>query len=489
MDSEQIEASVPEPVAEARQTAARGNPVEAAIAWGLCRLLGLGGSEAAIGCVSALKDQARTAEAERVLERAVGEFIDDEPLMAEFCWAAHDRRDWSEAAHRWAIYRQRFKENFLGFGIGCVALRELQKFDDADAVAHEGMRLFPDRAEMMGNFAWIAHQRADWQTAERRWRAYIEKYPDHPIGYAAAGVVLREMGMFDAADEVLRAGLERCPDHSELLGNFAWVSFHRQDWAEALRRWTEFRDKFPDDPLGHRQVMLVLGELGRFDEVEQIERAAKSSAANDELATLMLRFESLGFNCEFGVVQSHFGAQPLGLLRFTATPWNFLRDALQRRFEGVGDPEYTTLIIQKGEYMTGDSRFHMAMHTFIRATDDDREKRFNHFCRRLRFLKDKLIRDLTDAEKIFVYAGNERLTEDDARSLFSAIRSYGAGRLLLVQESDDLNTDGECRLLCPGLAIGFIEKLDVYRPKFQTWLALCNAASELLKPERGYVAI
>jgi hypothetical protein len=31
-------------------------------------------------------------------------------------------------------------------------------------------------------------------------------------------------------------------------------------------------------------------------------------------------FENLGGNCEFGLVQRHFGAEPLSLLRWTATP-------------------------------------------------------------------------------------------------------------------------------------------------------------------------
>ena len=34
------------------------------------------------------------------------------------------------------------------------------------------------------------------------------------------------------------------------------------------------------------------------------------------LNEMLLEFESLGDNCEFGLVQRHFGAEPISLLRF-----------------------------------------------------------------------------------------------------------------------------------------------------------------------------
>jgi hypothetical protein len=46
MDIGQVEISVPALVEEARSTSMRGDPVETAIAWGLCRLTGQGGAEA-----------------------------------------------------------------------------------------------------------------------------------------------------------------------------------------------------------------------------------------------------------------------------------------------------------------------------------------------------------------------------------------------------------------------------------------------------------
>jgi tetratricopeptide (TPR) repeat protein len=480
MDIGQVEISVPALVEEARSTSMRGDPVETAIAWGLCRLTGQGGAEAVYAGARALSEQGRSAEAELVLADGVDAWPEAEPILADYCWAAHQRRDWLEAARRWTLYRQRFPAAFLGYGIGCAAWREAGDFENADRVASIGLALFPNRAEMAGNYAWVPHRRCDWPEAERRWRAYIDAFPNDPIGYAAAGVALREMREFDAADSVLRTGLGRHSDHSELLGNYAWVAYYRQDWEEALRRWSTYRDRFPSDSLGHRQVMLVLGELGRFQEAQQLVRIGRGDGADEDTATLILRFESLGFNCEFGVVQRHFGAEPLGLLRFTATPWRLLRDALENRLEGVGEPENTTLTVFNGEYMTGDKRYHMVMHTFIREAGDDREKRFRHICQRLRFLRDKLICDLMDAEKIFVYACQDVLAPRDIQSFHEAMRKYGDGRLLLVQLVNGIHTAGECIKIRDKLAIGYLATLGVDNPDFAGWLTICQKAAQLL---------
>jgi hypothetical protein len=57
------------------------------------------------------------------------------------------------------------------------------------------------------------------------------------------------------------------------------------------------------------------------------------------VAELMLKFESLGQNCEFGFVQRSCHAEPNDLLRFASAPLPSLLAALQASFNGMGDPE------------------------------------------------------------------------------------------------------------------------------------------------------
>ena len=184
--------------------------------------------------------------------------------------------------------------------------------------------------------------------------------------------------------------------------------------------------------------MLVLSELGRFEDASLLaSNSAKHDTNDPELVELMFDLKSLGDNCEFGVVQRYYGAEPLGLLRFTSTPSKLLIAALNNGFAGVGDPENTTLITHQGDYVSGDKRYHMVMHTFIPDIGDDRNKRLLSVCRRIRFLREKLLQDLKDAEKIFVYSCREVLNESEIRELRSALLRYGDNRLLFVKSATE----------------------------------------------------
>ncbi len=71
---------------------------------------------------------------------------------------------------------------------------------------------------------------------------------------------------------------------------------------------------------------------------------------------LLRGFESLGHNCEFGVVQRHFGAEPLGLLRFSGITLPDLLTGLACGFAGAG--QQLEVLLADGtrrEFMVRDS--------------------------------------------------------------------------------------------------------------------------------------
>jgi hypothetical protein len=278
---------------------------------------------------------------------------------------------------------------------------------------------------------------------------------------------------------LLRA-VEHFPEHPGLLAEFARIAHERRDWAEALKRWTAFRERFPGDPEGHNRVRLVLNELGRFAEADRgFEEALSRLAPDKSRAELFLRFESLGDNCEFGVVQRYFGANPLGLLRFTHTPPGLLRDALVAKFDGVGEPENTILFATRGEWITQDTRYLMAMHTQLRENANERDRTFGLICRRLQYLRDKLLADLTDAQKHLVYGCRDPLLENEVRPLWQALRAYGDNHLLFVRPADDAHPPGTVRSIEDSLLIGYIDQLSVDNPSYDLWLQMCTKADAI----------
>ena len=58
-----------------------------------------------------------------------------------------------------------------------------------------------------------------------------------------------------------------------------------------------------------------------------------------DIPRLLLLFEGLGDNCDFGVVQRAVGIEPFGLFRFAACKAQDVGALLRTRFQCLGEPE------------------------------------------------------------------------------------------------------------------------------------------------------
>jgi len=243
--------------------------------------------------------------------------------------------------------------------------------------------------------------------------------------------------------------------------------------------------------LAFEQVRLI-----RIDEMSR-ERGA-SPAARDatvklethatretELKDLMMRFESLGEDCEFGLVQRRCGAEPLGLLRFSSTPLPKLIAALDARFEGLGRPDMVHVELSSNgrEYMVLDKRFGLYYHAWVLAGEKTPEEVHAREVRRLPFLARKLTEDLQEATKVFVYRGMSPLREDDVHTLARAMRTYGANTLLWVEADGAANEVGSVEQLQDGLFKGHIARFapanNAHAFSIDAWVDVCRNAMSL----------
>jgi hypothetical protein len=204
----------------------------------------------------------------------------------------------------------------------------------------------------------------------------------------------------------------------------------------------------------------------------------------NDLNALMLRFESLGDNCEFGLVQREYGAEPLGLMRWTRCTLGSLMFALDDRFSALGDPRRMVVHRFKEEYLITDQSYHFSYHPHVRIADMEEEELLDREKTRIAFLRTKLLDDLTDAEKIFVFKENAHISHASARRLLRKLRAFGPNRLLYVVPTIDPSLAGTAQCLEDGLARGYTEGFGVYETlpdgiRFDTWAAICQATSLL----------
>jgi hypothetical protein len=126
------------------------------------------------------------------------------------------------------------------------------------------------------------------------------------------------------------------------------------------------------------------------------------------------------------------------------------------------------------------------MRTFVAADATSEEQMREQVCRRLQFLRDKLIGDLRASAKIFVFKVIERnLTDQEIGRLHAAMRRYGDNTLLYVRYQDEEHPNGIVEVAADGLMIGYIDRFahsktdENLGPATQSWVALCKAAHAL----------
>jgi hypothetical protein len=215
------------------------------------------------------------------------------------------------------------------------------------------------------------------------------------------------------------------------------------------------------------------------------EAPATDATGDLSLQELLMRFENLGENCEFGLVQRRCSAEPLGLLRFSSTPLPQLIKAMKARFEGVGRPEYVEVKVSDSgrEYMVMDRNFGFLYHPWIKLGEAEPSEIHHRECRRLPFLTKKLIDDLEYAEKIFVFKGMEPPAETDVRQLFGTMQEYGPTTLLWVALQNEGNPAGRVKEIAPGLLKGYIDRFapgeNAHDLSFETWVDICRKAYDL----------
>jgi hypothetical protein len=216
--------------------------------------------------------------------------------------------------------------------------------------------------------------------------------------------------------------------------------------------------------------------------------AALALAIQDTLALslkqLVLKFESIGDNCEFGLVQRRCGAEPLGLLRFAATELRWLRHGLDNDFDGLGAPEFVEPELHgeraPREYMIREASHQLVYHTFRYEDEIGSDAIRDQEAKKLRFLRRKFLADLQEGAKILVCKQRSPVTEALMWPLVAELGRRGPNTLLWVAEADEAHPPASVEVLSDRLMKGYMDRFapgeNAHDLSLDCWIRLCANA-------------
>jgi tetratricopeptide (TPR) repeat protein len=510
-------------------------------------------SEARRGAAQALLELDRLAEAANVLAPAVRMFPDDPNIASLGGWIATRRRDIVEAERIWGDIRTRFPDNFDGY-FGCaIALREVNRLDEAEHMLLEAARRFPDSVLIAMDLARIPERKQDWEHATQRWREVAARFPKVAEAHIGLGNCLLGSGDTQAALGILNRARQLFPGELEVAVAQAQAVSRSQDWPRALRLWERLISEFPQSPAGYVGLCRTRRDCGQLEQSaadlvvargkfpadvelevecaltlsrqrqwpqalqmwESLKRRFPRNSAvragildildqaladqetdsgpaftipqmlliNDDgvsghpssLSAVLKRFESLGDTCEFGMVQRMFHVEHVSLLRWAQTSPADLILALNLQLEGVGDPEHTIVEANDDEYITRDRRYYMFSHTFTPPASEPIELFAPEQCRRIRWLRRRLLDGLRAAARVFVYKCDDGLSDENIHGLYEALLTYSPDVVLLcVRLEEQGHASGFVERIGRNLFVGYIDRFSTVDISVNAWITICR---------------
>jgi hypothetical protein len=279
------------------------------------------------------------------------------------------------------------------------------------------------------------------------------------------GVLLRGM-RWTQNDKTIDVPL----DSPSFMDGFHVVEIHNPQFGPV--RWTTGNAALPPDlfPPWRGEVLLhLLCSESTGTAVEP---------ARDRNAALLSEFESLGEDCEFGLLQRRYLVEPpLSLFRWGGAPVARLIEGLDTNFATLAEPGSTDLVWDGTEYFLRTP--FVTMHTQCLVEQDEAGQAEILRCGRatLRILRRKLLKDIADARRIFVYKSlDPHFGRAGMDQLHTALRRHGPAGLLCVTVARVGQSVGRAERLAPGLYAGYLDRFVIPDGPFDRWLTVCTEA-------------
>ncbi len=200
--------------------------------------------------------------------------VDEITRVREAANAAVIAQHWESAALAWEKLRAIKSDEVEAYVFGSEALRLLGRLEDAEKIALEATKRFPDVPWVFHNYAGMSGYRGDWVEALRRWEAIRVSFP-HDYGAASnAANALVRLGRENEALPLFRDLIEYYPNQPDGWIGIARHALSLKQWVEAVRHCETIRERFPSLPAGWGFGVESLVGADRMNEGEVLAREA-----------------------------------------------------------------------------------------------------------------------------------------------------------------------------------------------------------------------
>jgi tetratricopeptide (TPR) repeat protein len=173
------------------------------------------------------------------------------------------------------------ESNAQAFHLLAIALDKLGHLHKALVTYERAFALDPDDSDLLLNLGLTAWNLDLLEGAERMFRLFIEKRPEHPAGYNNLGSIQRDKGDLGLAIETLRNAIHRMPDSAMLWNSLATVLAEEGRAEEGLVFYQEALRLDPKFARVWHNLGYSYMHLGRLDEALEAYDAALAIAPSE----------------------------------------------------------------------------------------------------------------------------------------------------------------------------------------------------------------
>ena len=143
-----------------------------------------------------------------------------------------------------------------------------KKFEDARLCLEKVKLKSPNNPAYYKGLAKLAQANQEWGKALEMWQELEQFSPQDITAIIGQGNALIELGKFEEAETTLQKAKAMWSDHPASYEGLARVASRNKRWDEALEKWREVEQRFPENNMAIVNQGNALIELGKFEEAE-----------------------------------------------------------------------------------------------------------------------------------------------------------------------------------------------------------------------------